>query len=670
MNVALLDLNHFTRGVTNNTVPLGLGMIAAFLRKRIGGALDIRIFKDTSKALGVFASWTPDVIGLAQYVWNSELNLSVARIVKDRNPRCFVVVGGPNLDLSAARRMQYFIDHPLVDAGILYDGEIPFAGLVGRLMAGESRESICLTPSAGMYSFDRKENALRESAEPPPRLSSLDEIGAIYAEGVFDEFLNVGCHPFLQTHRGCPFTCTFCHTSDSYYSRMLFLSPEIFRREMECLGKRYAGRHDVTLFLANTNMSLFPEDFTIAGIIRETQEKYDWPRNISVNSGKDPKKLLAMMDILRFQPSIALQTLTPAVLKNIKRINIPFDNFVSFQRAVLKETGAPSVTELILCLPGETRASFLETLCRVLNSGVQSVVIYTLMSLKGTELVSEESIRKYRFDIRHRVVPRQFSVVSGRKVLDTEAVVVATDTMSFGDYLELRGLCFTVTTFYSSLELMPIKKLLLESGVDVSAWVLGIHARCAQFPDLAYYHDEFIKETQAELFLTREALTDFFEDPRHWEDLCQGLYGDNLTRKYKQLVLTKCYKTLLEVALSEARDLLAAKLLPDMLEDLLRDLRSYLSVRDVRDIFEGTLSLEDRVVTVAYNIPLWMMNSNPALGMNDFRGRTSYRVIYPVDIKEKAQEFARSNKDKELSLQIMYRDGLISDFWPRWIESK
>ena len=47
------------------------------------------------------------------------------------------------------------------------------------------------------------------------------------------------------------------------------------------------------------------------------------------------------------------------------------------------KTGETSTTELILCLPGETKKSFIETLKTVMNSGVQNIVIYTLMKLKG-----------------------------------------------------------------------------------------------------------------------------------------------------------------------------------------------------------------------------------------------------------------------------------------------
>ena len=396
VKIALLDLNHTTRGIHTNTVPLGAGLISKYLKNNLQSAPDIKIFKDPDKALSVLSGWIPDVLGLSQYCWNSELNLHFARLVKEGNPDCLVVAGGPNLDLSSSLRTEFLRKEKYVDICVSYDGEIPFTTIVKRLIGGQTPSEIRKKPVAGSYALDPETYEFVESLEAAPRLKTLDIFGSLYADGTFDEFLDDGFHPFMQTHRGCPFRCTFCHTSDSYYSRMLFLSTDIFKQDMEYLGQRFAGRDNIVLYLANTNMSLFSEDFEIAHVIREIQEKYNWPRIFNVNSGKNPQKLLDMLSIMDFRPGIAIQTLTPVVLENIKRKNIPFKEFVSFQQKVVKKTGQTSVTELILCLPGETKDSFLETVRAVMNSGIQDIVIFTLMNLKGTPLAYRRKCKTIR----------------------------------------------------------------------------------------------------------------------------------------------------------------------------------------------------------------------------------------------------------------------------------
>lgn len=662
MRIALLDLNHMTRGVHNNTVPLSLGLIATYLRREVKCALDIKIFKNAQVALKVLKVWKPQIMGVAQYAWNSELNLWVSKIIKQVNPECLLIAGGPNLDSQSLKRAEFFQQYPWVDICIEYDGEIPFCEITKQVMAGVDRLTIKQFPVAGAYSFDLNKSKVINSAQKPPRLASLDIFGPVYADGVFDEFMDEGFHPFLQTHRGCPFTCAFCHASDKYYSRMLFLSPGIFRQDLEYLARRFSGQHDVILYLANTNMGLFEQDFSIAEIIREIQNKYNWPHIFNVNSGKDPAKLLKMLSIINFQPGIALQTLTPKVLENIARINIPFDKFVSFQRAVLSKTGQASSTELILSLPGETKETFLSTLKQVLNSGVQNVVIYTLMNLKGTTLSFSETIEKYGYKIKHRVVPRQFSGVNGKKIFDTEEVVVSTNTMSFEDYLYLRGLAFTITGFFSSAELVPLKRLLIEYNLDLADWVFSIHGSLDQFPKLKLLYEDFIQETKDELFESRQSLIDFFENEENFDALNRGEFGDNLLRKYKCLLLSEHFHDVLRLAIEQVKKPLSS-CLGEESNELLEDMFKFLSTRDVSKILDGAEPVLQKNMHFSYDLPMWLSLGKGVLG--DFYGSFEYSVHFDKNLHVEMKKIAQMNKDEELSLQILYRDGNIREFWPK-----
>src|SRR3989338_9752724 len=203
MKIALFDLNHMTRGVHTNTVPLGLGLISVYLEKSIGGNFEIKIFKDTQKALKDLSSSAIDIAGISQYSWNSELNLFIAKWIRQKYPNCMIVAGGPNLSSSEERRRKFLLDHPYVDICVAYDGEIPFANLVKKRRSGESVKEIKKNPVSGCYSMDPDSKELICNDKNPPRLESLDVFGPIYVSGRFDELLDSGYHPFLQTHSGC-----------------------------------------------------------------------------------------------------------------------------------------------------------------------------------------------------------------------------------------------------------------------------------------------------------------------------------------------------------------------------------------------------------------------------------------------------------------------------------
>jgi radical SAM superfamily enzyme len=83
-----------------------------------------------------------------------------------------------------------------------------------------------------------------------------------------------------------------------------------------------------------------------------------------------------------------------------------------------------SVSDLILGLPGETLESHLSAIRGLVNSRTHELHNFQAMLLKGTELESAESRRKFRFESRFRVLPKQFGQYDGQKVFDMDEIVV------------------------------------------------------------------------------------------------------------------------------------------------------------------------------------------------------------------------------------------------------
>lgn len=667
MRIALIDSIHLTRGGHTNTVPLGIGLLATYLIKNIPDELDIKLFKDPTEAANVLKSsdWVPDVVGISQYSWNSQLNLYFAGLAKKNNPDCLVVAGGPNLESSPKARVEYLKTNSFVDLAVAYDGEIPLLNIVKRFMAGEDASSLRREPPAGVFSISPDTLEYTISNERAPRIDSINVFGAVYASGLLDKFLTAGYHPLMETVRGCPFTCAFCHASDPYNSKVLFLDQENFRKDMEYLGKHLSGQSDILLFFSNSNMGFYNEDMEMARIVRDSQKKYHWPKYINLSTGKDPQKLLEMLSIIDFEPGIAIQTLTPEVLKNICRRNIPLEEYTNFQKKVLSQRGDTTATELILNLPGETKETFLKTLSQVINSGVQTVVVLTLMKLAGTPLATEEKAKEFKYLVRHRVVPRQFSDIEGKKILDTEEVIVGTKDMSCEDYIDLRGLCFVIAAFFSSSELLPLKKFLLEIGADLFEWVLNIHKNIKNYPDINAQYESFIKETREELFESREELLKFYEQEDNFSALLRGEKGDNLLRKYKYELLSKEFSSCLTLAIKEAETLLSGRQDGERMGRVLKDLEKFLSTRDLRVFFEKKIT--KKIVTLKHDVPVWLRGAaGDSRLLSDFAGVFEYEVYFTTEQEVMFKKLKDDNKESDISWQIIYRDGYTKDLWPIW----
>ena len=97
--------------------------------------------------------------------------------------------------------------------------------------------------------------------------------------------------------------------------------------------------------------------------------------------------------------------------------------------------GLRSLSDLILGLPGELSRRHLASINQLLDAGTHEMHLFQAMMLKGSELETEESRTKYSFDTRFRVLPKNYGIYADTPVFDFDEIVVATDTLSFSDYL-------------------------------------------------------------------------------------------------------------------------------------------------------------------------------------------------------------------------------------------
>ena len=74
----------------------------------------------------------PAVCGFSNYVWNTEWNLTMSKLVKERFPDCVIMFGGPNV--WAGMENEY--DH--IDVFLKLEGEFAFVDLLRKVRDGEA----------------------------------------------------------------------------------------------------------------------------------------------------------------------------------------------------------------------------------------------------------------------------------------------------------------------------------------------------------------------------------------------------------------------------------------------------------------------------------------------------------------------------------------------------
>ena len=145
----------------------------------------------------------------------------------------------------------------------------------------------------------------------------------------------------------------------------------------------------------------------------------------------------------------------------------------------------------------------------------------------------------------------------------------------------------------------------------------------------------------------------------NYQALLDGKLGDNLTRKYKCIVLSNHYSQCLSVAVDEAIQLCNESHVPEA-EDMLKDLQIFLSTRDFK-LFSKKDNPE--VCAIKFDVPAWIHTDETKL--INLQGNFQYQVLFTIETHKEINESAKLHGNPDLALQILFRDSTWR-FWPEW----
>lgn len=595
IRVYLADLTYYQQGRASEILPNAVGCVGTYARRIIGDSVDVRIFKLPDLFWEAVKTQPPNVVGMSNYVWNCDLSSRFAAAVKARYPATITVAGGPNYPLAEDRQIAFLRAHPEFDFYVINEGEIPFAHLLDLLRRNHFRIPGRID-IAGVHYLDRHSG---EAVLPPPaeRIRDLSEVPSPYLAGWLDEFFDDGFQPIIQTTRGCPYSCTFCVEGNRFYNKLSRREADRVAEELDYIGRHMGrvmangGRSD--LFIADSNFGILKGDLETAEAIRKCKKKYAWPQFVSVATAKNHKeRVLEAAAILEgsLRISGSVQSLDETVLANIKRRNVDTESILQLATAG-SSLNAKTYSEIIIGLPGETRETFEETVRTLINMGFTQVCIYTLILLSGSEMHDRRTRAEHGFVTRYRIIPGCFGYFNFNELdicaTEIEEVVVATNTLSFQDYLECRRLSFFVELFHNDALFLPVFDLLRSLGIS------GFDCldRLAQVDlpgPVATLVDDFVGETAAELWDSAEELAAFVRRLENIERFISGELGSNVTYKYKILGILTQMPALAEALAGVVKSLICERCGPiNRFQDQFIDEVLLFCTARARNIFEN-----------------------------------------------------------------------------------
>ncbi len=136
----------------------------------------------------------PDIVSFSCYIWNIQAVLRLTARLKRAVPGLLVVLGGPEVSYRAEDVLRH---EPSVDFVLSGEGERPFAMLLESLHDGASLNEIPgLCYRDGDTIIEREPHVTHELPPSPYCAEYLQTLGGRIA--------------YLETSRGCPFSCAFC----------------------------------------------------------------------------------------------------------------------------------------------------------------------------------------------------------------------------------------------------------------------------------------------------------------------------------------------------------------------------------------------------------------------------------------------------------------------------
>ena len=518
LNIYLADLIH-DRHIYNYSVPLNVGYITAMLRKSLKNEVDSSIFKFPDDLIKSMKDRKPDILALSNYDWNVNLNKAIIKISRQINPDLYVIMGGPNIRKKPEGIKEFLLNHPC-DMHILNEGEDAFQTVIKHILAfwpknikNNIENSGIKFPNAAYLQAETNECII--GTKPPSALHKDITFPSPWLTGLMDQFMNndkFPLQPLLETNRNCPYQCHFCVWGDFELNKIRLFDLDTVLEEVKYIFKN--SKHHFNLTIADANFGILKRDTIISEEVKRLSDKYQKVDRVFIAQAKNSvkrnleiSKILGKISI----PEFAVQTMTPGILEYSGRKNLDNEQIKEYVAGV-KANGHEVMTDILLGLPGESKAQYISSMKKVIDYGFQRASVADIRLLSGSVMAEEDYKKKFGLVSRFRVIPSAYGEYGGEKVVEFEECIRKTSTMSTEDLLELR--LFNANFFL--LYYIELGRPLLDFAYKNNLHPIDLIADVSKsidkkdYPLLSNYINKFINIANAEWFNSEKEANDHY----------------------------------------------------------------------------------------------------------------------------------------------------------------
>ena len=165
-------------------------------------------------------------------------------------------------------------------------------------------------------------------------------------------------------------------------------------------------------------------------------------------------------------------------------------------------------------MPFETKESFVKQLDTAVNRGFDSVLAHNLFIMDGIELNRPEKRKEFGIKTKFRNLGVEYGKHDGNFFCEHEEVVVETNTLSYQDFLDVRGLNFLFYAVFAFNYQKWFFQFIRHEGISLPGFFDKFLKpdRNEKWPEkYLKFLDDFKKAVEGELFDTREDMVEYYK---------------------------------------------------------------------------------------------------------------------------------------------------------------
>jgi anaerobic magnesium-protoporphyrin IX monomethyl ester cyclase len=319
----------------------------------------------------VLSEYRPAVVGITAKSQNFTSACNVARLAKELDQECTVVVGGPHPSMVGGQ----VLTNPHIDICVRGEGEVTITEVLRALENGSTLQGI-----QGVVFREEK-----RTVENPPRplMEDLDALPypAEVAPAVLRDYHSYPSHAFTNIFatRGCPFNCFFCGSRKIWGRKVRFRSPENVIEEIHRLykkGIRLVHFDDDTFGVKKEYIR------RICTGLMEQCPGIRWSSEIHVKLvDEETTSLMKKSGCWRMQ--IGIESGNNRILQEMRK-GITIEEAMEACR-VIRRHGIELEAFFIVGFPQETEESLRDTITAIERSRADTIAYSIFMPYPGTE---------------------------------------------------------------------------------------------------------------------------------------------------------------------------------------------------------------------------------------------------------------------------------------------